>query len=422
MQPVKDLLEPGNSETSSETETGHRVDLSEVVLSIEDYISITLPAHCTTNIDDFFTELEVFNNYVNCGLMECLINNVQFGLGDLKHQITNYSQQLHQFFVSSQLEHVASAMKDPVWEQTSSSDEFISQVTLRLIRNKWKGLSLAKLFQVIEYCFGSSVILYFKHITLHNEAIGVKFSIPHSHVESITPHINSKIHQLGIISVDIDGEVIVSTKLKKSFAENSCFKAASVGDFMSLLALLEIGVSVDCTDTQKQTPLMIATNHGQILVVQTLLSVGADPNKTNIEGHTALMIASANNIPLIVDILLQSNADSSIKTKEGHTALSLAKQNGHFSLVQNWLERPTGSLQAQEEVLDQSSLIELLPLFEILMKEQQPFNSVLTSIKEESISIDRKLALFMKRAREDPCLLTELKQQRTQGIHITSYY
>jgi uncharacterized protein len=86
---------------------------------------------------------------------------------------------------------------------------------------------------------------------------------------------------------------------------------------------------VDIKNRERETPLMIATDHGDKEVVALLLDRGANVDAQDIEGRTALMKAATRGYKDIVKVLLQHKANVYLENTKGETALMLAEKRGH---------------------------------------------------------------------------------------------
>jgi ankyrin repeat protein len=81
------------------------------------------------------------------------------------------------------------------------------------------------------------------------------------------------------------------------------------------------------------TPLMAASGNGHIAVVNSLLKAGADVNKANKQGGTPLYYASQNGHIAIVDSLLKAKADVNKALDSGATPLIIASNDGSTAVV-----------------------------------------------------------------------------------------
>ncbi len=66
--------------------------------------------------------------------------------------------------------------------------------------------------------------------------------------------------------------------------------AAKYGNQDVVEKLLEKNMQIDHQDTNRNTALMVATEHGQLEILEILLAHGADPDLTNGNNQTAQQI------------------------------------------------------------------------------------------------------------------------------------
>uniref|UniRef100_A0A3Q3AX87 Ankyrin repeat domain 34Ba n=1 Tax=Kryptolebias marmoratus TaxID=37003 RepID=A0A3Q3AX87_KRYMA len=111
--------------------------------------------------------------------------------------------------------------------------------------------------------------------------------------------------------------------------------------------LLEGGAYINESDSQGQTPLMVAcrtkymdsqsASHGKL--VQFLLEKGADPNIQDKEGRSALMHACREKAGAeVVSLLLASGADLSLEDQSGTSALVYAVMAGDLKVLKLLLD------------------------------------------------------------------------------------
>ncbi|XP_023276988.1 ankyrin repeat domain-containing protein 34B-like [Seriola lalandi dorsalis] len=111
--------------------------------------------------------------------------------------------------------------------------------------------------------------------------------------------------------------------------------------------LLEGGAYINESDSQGQTPLMVAcrTQHvdaqsaSRVKLVQFLLEKGADPDIQDKEGRSALMHACQEHAgPEVVSLLLGSGADISLEDQSGTSALVYAVMAGDWTVLKLLLD------------------------------------------------------------------------------------
>jgi ankyrin repeat protein len=111
------------------------------------------------------------------------------------------------------------------------------------------------------------------------------------------------------------------------------FEAVKNIDITSLNILLSEGADVDTVNQDGDTPLMLASEIGNMRMLNILLLHDPDVNMKNQNGKTALMIASENGQLYVTDRLLQAGAKTYLKSNRGETAVELAAKNGHKEVL-----------------------------------------------------------------------------------------
>lgn len=111
--------------------------------------------------------------------------------------------------------------------------------------------------------------------------------------------------------------------------------------------LLEGGAYINESDSQGQTPLMVACRTqyddsqsvSRVKLVQFLLEKGADPNIQDKEGRSALMHACREQAgPEVVSLLLASGADIDVEDQFGTSALVHAVMTGDWTVLKLLLD------------------------------------------------------------------------------------
>lgn len=139
------------------------------------------------------------------------------------------------------------------------------------------------------------------------------------------------------------------TVLIKSGANISCIHRSRYFNFTPLKCaayygrpniikiFINLGVPVDENDdTNKTTPLMLATQMSHRKAVEKLLSAGADVNFQNDYGGTALSLVRT---PTCADLLINAGADINMEDEFGYTPVLAVTSKGCSDLLQLFLEK-----------------------------------------------------------------------------------
>jgi ankyrin repeat protein len=116
-------------------------------------------------------------------------------------------------------------------------------------------------------------------------------------------------------------------------------EAAFGGQTKTVEQLLSEGISVDATDEDGRTALMLASYNGHDTAVSLLLDAGSKINVQDSLGRTALMYGSTGPFPETVTVLLEHGADPNLSDKVDHfTALMWAAAEGQTEVARILLE------------------------------------------------------------------------------------
>ncbi|CAK9298923.1 unnamed protein product [Gordionus sp. m RMFG-2023] len=91
--------------------------------------------------------------------------------------------------------------------------------------------------------------------------------------------------------------------------------------------------ALNAMDSDNNTPLLLASQLGNVKMVKALLSKGADANLANNLGKTAISYAAQKGSTDIVKTLLKSGADPNLKDAHGNTPLLEAIKAGVSSTL-----------------------------------------------------------------------------------------
>ncbi|KAL2821481.1 ankyrin repeat-containing domain protein [Aspergillus granulosus] len=115
-------------------------------------------------------------------------------------------------------------------------------------------------------------------------------------------------------------------------------EAVASGEAEIARLLLEKGASVDITDRDHCSPLLLAVENGHDEVVKVLLGYGATVNARGKHYQTPLSSAAERGHWKCVDLLLKHGAMVDSQDRYGKTGLIHAVKNGHATTVKRLLE------------------------------------------------------------------------------------
>ncbi|KAJ3652473.1 hypothetical protein Zmor_018434 [Zophobas morio] len=115
-------------------------------------------------------------------------------------------------------------------------------------------------------------------------------------------------------------------------AQTCLYPAARLGDVTIVKLLLTNGAKANIYNTEKWTPLFVASYNGHHQVVELLID-GSDLNASDKYEWTPLHSASFSGYEKICDTLVKHGADLNVTEKYGWTPLHTASYSGHPNIV-----------------------------------------------------------------------------------------
>lgn len=113
----------------------------------------------------------------------------------------------------------------------------------------------------------------------------------------------------------------------------------------------ELGVDVNITNNNNETPLMLAAQRGMIRSIQFLKLKDVDPNLQDVNGYTALHHAvDRHKVNAVREILLFDNVNLDIKANNQLTAREIAEKQKFNDIVELFTQRPNGNLGPNEQI------------------------------------------------------------------------
>ncbi|CAJ0574622.1 unnamed protein product, partial [Mesorhabditis spiculigera] len=115
--------------------------------------------------------------------------------------------------------------------------------------------------------------------------------------------------------------------------------ACQHGSVETVLALLKRGANLEHRDKKGFTPLIMAASHGHALLCDELLNAGAELEaQSERTKDTALSLACSSGRKETVDFLLRKGADKEHRNVSDYTPLSLAASGGYVDIVTTLLD------------------------------------------------------------------------------------
>ena len=283
------------------------------------------------DIDDLFDKLESHYSFLNCELLEEVVN--QFVPGKLQTEIEKYVTDVEAFEELTTLQELKDAIEQallPTQSVTPSTCEVILKVNKRWRKEKMKCLN-----KLLEHVFfGKHHLL--KHIKITVGSMCIRFLVPKSQVEMLialaTEHMEF-MYLLGVFEMMINDIPVLMEDENENFTfDSALLESSQSGNNEAVQFLLDLGVNINYSNSEGKTALMLACQAGHEDVVQTLVSAEANVNLQDSAGQTALMLANGNVGMVCCLLLAKANLD--IQRQDGNTALHIACYKGHNTVIE----------------------------------------------------------------------------------------
>ena len=131
---------------------------------------------------------------------------------------------------------------------------------------------------------------------------------------------------------------VIDTKIRDKQQGEALIYAAIKGHRNVVVALLEVGVDINCAGYLGKTPLLFAIEKNQIATARLLLRRGADFDRADANRTSPLFLAAKWNSDLIVKEILRAGGKTDVQNADGETPLCLAALRGHEKVVKVLLE------------------------------------------------------------------------------------
>ena len=289
-----------------------------------------------STIDELFHLISPHYCFLNTSILGNIID--EFIREPLKHELEEYDRQLDEFKESTSM-----ALLKEIGPQYSLGVE-APQVIIKLTRC-YQPVTVKRFLILVQQIFEENSTAL-ANISVKKGCISVTWLARRSAIPSLIAQAQDKtefMRLVGVLRVSVAGiDILEQEEEEDTFLSSALVRAASVDSEDAVEMLLSLEADPNTSNSNGDTPLIIACIRGNIRIATLLLQACADINQLNNVGNTALMEACLSDTPLndLVRLLIEYGADINIKeTKYQRTALMDAAQYGHTSIVQYLLEQ-----------------------------------------------------------------------------------
>ena len=283
-------------------------------------------------IDDLFSAIRPHNDYLDCELLEMIVEKY---LDD--DDITKVKAHIDKVKIFKCTTPIR-ALKNKLQQYTNIpniSDKHLI-VTIKL-QADWGRVTLESIEKLVQN------LLQYQHkvriLKVESGSISVMLLLPKEELQHFIVSSSQKLqfmHLTGIFRLQIGAITVFEERENKNFSFESAFlESSQCGDDEAVRFLLDLGVNVNYSNSERKTALILASKAGQEDVVQTLISAGANINQKDNNGHTALILSKTNKMFLL--LLQPLYADINIIIHEESTLLMIASDLGHLAVVETLL-------------------------------------------------------------------------------------
>ena len=282
-------------------------------------------------IDDLFDAIRPHNDYLDCELLEMIVE--EYLDDDDNKKVKAHIDKVKLFKRTTPIK----TLKDKLQQYTSipNISEMHLIVTIKL-QADWGRVTLESIEKLVQN------LLQYQHkvriLKVESGSISVMLLLPKEKLQHFIVSSSQKLQFMrltGIFRLQIGDIAVFKENENKNFTFESAFlESSQCGDEEAVQFLLDLGVNINYINSEGQTALILASESGQEDVVETLILTGANINHKNKYGHTALTVSKTNKIFLL---LLQPNKKISFFEHITSTHLMIASDLGHVAIIETLL-------------------------------------------------------------------------------------
>ena len=274
-------------------------------------------------IDDLFDAIRPHNDYLDCELLEMIVE--EYLDEDDITKVKTHIDKVKLFKRTTPIK----ALKDILQQYTSipNISDMHLVVTIKL-QADWGRVTLESIEKLVQN------LLQYQHkvriLKVESGSISVMLLLPKEKLQHFLVSSSQKLQFMrltGIFRLQIGDTTVFEERGDKNFSFESAFlESLQCGDDEAVQFLLGLGVNVNFSNSEGQTALLLAREAGQEEIVQILLSAGAE---VHLDGYKEMMQqrSEKEQLQMQVEELKTANEDSKMKILELKALLNDGKLN-----------------------------------------------------------------------------------------------
>ncbi|GAA1517624.1 ankyrin repeat domain-containing protein [Kribbella lupini] len=132
------------------------------------------------------------------------------------------------------------------------------------------------------------------------------------------------------------GQAAVSAVLKTERPKapaTALLAAATSGDANQAAAALAAGAAIESTDSNRRTPLLLASLNDRVEVARLLVGLGANPDAQDDRQDSAWLVTGVTGSVAMLETLLPARPDLTLRNRFGGVSVIPASERGHVDYV-----------------------------------------------------------------------------------------
>ena len=226
-------------------------------------------------IDDLFNAIRPYNDYLDCELLEIIVE--EYLDDDYISKVKAHIDKVKFFKHTTPIEYLRNKLQEV--SSISESSDIHLIVTIKF-QAGWGRVTIDFIEKLVQN------LLDYRHkvkiLKIVPGSISVMLLLPKEKYQHFIVSSSQKLHfmhLIGIFRLQIGDITIFEESKNKNFTFESTFlESSQSGDFEAVQFIIDLGVNVDCSNSEGQTALILASNSGEEEFGQTLLSARANLN------------------------------------------------------------------------------------------------------------------------------------------------